>query len=570
MDPSTSKRNSYKTMPTPASLSGQNTRRSQRLLDSISPARRSQRLLDNISSTRHSQRLLDSISPTTCRKRLIDSLSPSMDHAGSHQSAFHMSSTQNRKVSCCISTTMYDDSILDLTKHRRLLSILQPLSDLNSYGIFLSSSSKMNRSTTPLHRRPFKKRRTSTSCMSAATTNSWVENKPSAVQTDERPRSSQPPRCAESNSKPNRHFSTTESKKSDARFPPSSVSSRGELTFDTLSNNESVPSPSPFLRVEGQSTTFNTYSGGAHMKHFVYSLGLRSNEGASFQTVASSLRVSPLALSKHARVATPKVELVSSPPKCYSDTKPSSATTNRKARAAYATYPTAIENDIAATESVKGKKPPPVALKTTTTRTAKKEASPNPNNRRAVSFEAVEQAPTAEVNIPASLMTGRLIATQHGLAMLLVPNDNISAAEYAAFASSVTNPSTASAQTKCKHWTKAEDELLKFAVSKEDGPPYTWTELARNYFPATRNANQVCRLSQQIVRKVISSHHILSSPLGHSARRAGRSSTHLQKRNSLQTKRTRSSSTVTRLVSFGPKLPPSYQAARRIKSVIAL
>ena len=102
----------------------------------------------------------------------------------------------------------------------------------------------------------------------------------------------------------------------------------------------------------------------------------------------------------------------------------------------------------------------------------------------AVSQEKEEQE---QVTLPTSTLTGKLIPTPQGLAMLLHPKETMSAATYSVYAS-VSDPGSI---TRNMRWTKAEDEHLKYAVELEAGPPHNWKEIARTYFPATRNGNQV-------------------------------------------------------------------------------
>jgi hypothetical protein len=114
--------------------------------------------------------------------------------------------------------------------------------------------------------------------------------------------------------------------------------------------------------------------------------------------------------------------------------------------------------------------------------------APDSNNGATVTDDLLERAKeaAASLQIPPSLMAGKIINTEYGLALLLVPNSSVNATEYA----KLSMPSGVDT-TKCKHWTKAEDALLEFAVSKESGPPYNWTEIGRTYFPDTRRSSQV-------------------------------------------------------------------------------
>lgn len=107
------------------------------------------------------------------------------------------------------------------------------------------------------------------------------------------------------------------------------------------------------------------------------------------------------------------------------------------------------------------------------------------------SADLLEQAKAAmeAMNVPSSLMVGKLISTEYGIAMLVVPNSNVSTTQFSA----LTSPSTTTTlvDTKCKHWSKTEDELLKYAIDKEDSVPFNWKEISRTYFPRTRTSTQV-------------------------------------------------------------------------------
>jgi len=114
-----------------------------------------------------------------------------------------------------------------------------------------------------------------------------------------------------------------------------------------------------------------------------------------------------------------------------------------------------------------------------------------------VSSDVMEDTASQE-SLPASMLKGKLIPTPQGLAMLLHPKKTMSAASYSVYISSASDPGSI---TRNKRWTRAEDEHLKYAVAMEAGPPHNWKEIARTYFPATRNGNQVrttCDLVERI------------------------------------------------------------------------
>lgn len=331
----------------------------------------------------------------------------------------------------------------------RSVDFRQTVSNCNSYGSLTASTSKNKCHAVTFFRRPLKKRRT----IYASAAHNSQENKPFAVKTEEGARGSPPPLRVESHTTPCYLFNTTKFENGDVAYLQSSLSARGALTLDTRFEEEPVPSPPPLIRVEGQPTVFNTYAQGVHYtKELVFS-------------TATGLLASPLeAPAKDVK----QTGLLS----WCEDTKPSLATEKAAdVSQLIDEFKRAENNTSCVTEELA---------------TIDTEVQPK------VAVDTVEHARLAKVTIPASLMTGKLISTAHGLAMLLIPNENMSAADFSTFASAVTNPSIGSAGTKCKHWTKAEDELLKFATSNEGGPPYNWTEIGRNYFPATRSANQVC------------------------------------------------------------------------------
>jgi hypothetical protein len=95
--------------------------------------------------------------------------------------------------------------------------------------------------------------------------------------------------------------------------------------------------------------------------------------------------------------------------------------------------------------------------------------------------------------IPASLLSGKVISTKYGLAMLLVPSPNITTTEYNSAMTmhpSLVPQSKSKLTTRFKHWIQSEDELLTYAISKHS-PPYSWQDIAHAYFPGSRTANQV-------------------------------------------------------------------------------
>jgi hypothetical protein len=78
--------------------------------------------------------------------------------------------------------------------------------------------------------------------------------------------------------------------------------------------------------------------------------------------------------------------------------------------------------------------------------------------------------------------SGNIIITSEGPAMLLYPSATVAEGD-------------AKPPTKNKHWSKAEDELLKFAVHQEGGPPHNWQQISVN-FNGIRTAKQVRSLTR--------------------------------------------------------------------------
>lgn len=99
------------------------------------------------------------------------------------------------------------------------------------------------------------------------------------------------------------------------------------------------------------------------------------------------------------------------------------------------------------------------------------------------SSTAANQAETTM--IPAEFFSGKVVPTQFGLAMVIVPSTEVSMGEYNETLMQMKS-------TRNKRWTQMEDDLLKYAVSQNE-PPYPWQAIAQNYFPTQRSANQVRR-----------------------------------------------------------------------------
>jgi hypothetical protein len=107
---------------------------------------------------------------------------------------------------------------------------------------------------------------------------------------------------------------------------------------------------------------------------------------------------------------------------------------------------------------------------------------------------SISLMPANDSTIERAIWMNRVVSTPHGLAMLLVPSENISVEEYAMItAATAPRNNKKCGSDKCKHWTKTEDAILKHAIGNAK-PPYRWGEIARIHFPSTRNGNQVCSL----------------------------------------------------------------------------
>ena len=112
---------------------------------------------------------------------------------------------------------------------------------------------------------------------------------------------------------------------------------------------------------------------------------------------------------------------------------------------------------------------------------------------------------SSSVTLPSSLLTGKLIQTPQGLALLLAsrPKTEGYSAMYASSASNTFSESNYSVDTRNKRWTRAEDAQLKYAVSREDSPPINWKEIARLFFSGTRNYSQVCLSFRPVDRSIV-------------------------------------------------------------------
>jgi len=123
------------------------------------------------------------------------------------------------------------------------------------------------------------------------------------------------------------------------------------------------------------------------------------------------------------------------------------------------------------------------------------------HKKKAITYSPETAAAMAElqqpgmVTLPLSCLTGKIIESPEGLALLLAPHPTLkTAAEYVA-AYGWNNRSSHEktvVDTHNRRWTRAEDEILKHGVEELGGvPPHNWKEIARSFFPGTRHHNQV-------------------------------------------------------------------------------
>lgn len=132
--------------------------------------------------------------------------------------------------------------------------------------------------------------------------------------------------------------------------------------------------------------------------------------------------------------------------------------------------------------------------------TSSDEDESNIDKKKSVEYSPETAAAMAElqqpgmVTLPLRCLTGKVIETPQGLALLLAPHPTLkTAAEYvAAYGWNNSSTQTTVVDTHNRRWTRAEDEILKHAVEELGGvPPHNWKEIARSYFPGTRHHNQV-------------------------------------------------------------------------------
>jgi hypothetical protein len=132
-----------------------------------------------------------------------------------------------------------------------------------------------------------------------------------------------------------------------------------------------------------------------------------------------------------------------------------------------------LSQNAAVADDSEDKKPSPV--QDTSTEASDSGAS-------SVAATAVDAARTT---VPPAWLTGKIIMTAEGPAMLLNSNPSLAG---------MIHPGAPPPPKKNMHWSKAEDKLLVTATTEEPGPPYDWEEISETYFHGFRTANLV-RLS---------------------------------------------------------------------------
>jgi ribosomal protein L18 len=285
---------------------------------------------------------------------------------------------------------------------------------------------------------------------------------------------------------------------------------RIETNIDDTDTDMIVPSPPPFLRSTAQVLLLNYHSKLIHFppvspvttttKHHLSDL---ENNITSNTTTASTM-TQPFAAISNGTGSSNMISMMKSNNNLLLSSSPVSIQRNKSSN--YKLF-----------------RPLPKAIsKATTTKKASKQGM---SIRSAISSDIVDNQLFHNGNmkemIPASLISGKVISTKYGLAVLVVPSTysdtfvssktNVIQSETSAslfptsnlmtttmtdVATIATSPSlvtttTTTTTTRFKHWIQKEDELLQYAISKQIGPPYKWQEIAQTYFPTTRNANQV-------------------------------------------------------------------------------
>jgi hypothetical protein len=93
---------------------------------------------------------------------------------------------------------------------------------------------------------------------------------------------------------------------------------------------------------------------------------------------------------------------------------------------------------------------------------------------------------------------GRVVQTPHGLA-ILIPTQHLGMVDPQKIAAT-TAPTATTSTRKFQRWTEEEDDILKYAVSREGPPPHNWKRIAKKHFSNSRSSHQ-CKSRWTKVRR---------------------------------------------------------------------
>jgi hypothetical protein len=272
---------------------------------------------------------------------------------------------------------------------------------------------------------------------------------------------------------------------------------------------ELVPSPPVLRRVEGHATKFNTYDASIHSeeKLVLSSLAnLTTDQVLAQQSPSLFLLRSPLSLIKQRQLEECKaIQQTFSSLRLDRQTKTTSQTdtdNDTSTTVASILHPHENNNNLGSAfcpESLFFHRldfwsPQPAST------INKKESNPCTSSvkvgNNAPDTNSFNDCAVPKELFPASMLTGQVIQTTRGVAVLLLPQCLQERAAIARLAQCGTINDSSSCQeqpldTRNKRWTASEDQLLAHAVQQFQGV-HKWKEIAQTYFPGTRSANQVC------------------------------------------------------------------------------
>jgi hypothetical protein len=275
---------------------------------------------------------------------------------------------------------------------------------------------------------------------------------------------------------------------------------------------ELVPGPPILRRVDGHATKFNTYDTSIHSeeKLVLSSLAnLTTDQVLAQQSPSLFLLGSPLSLIKQRQLqecTAIQQTITSSRLECHTKTTNQTDTTNNgmmsSTTAAGIQFPNASDNfdsdffsETSLLHPLEFWSPQPIETmnkvgSNSCISTVEIETSGADN------VDSFDNRASPKELFPASMLTGQIIQTDRGVAVLLLPQSLQERVAIARLAQcGAINDSSSSQQqpldSRNRRWTAAEDLLLTHAVQELRGV-LKWKEIARTYFPGTRTANQVC------------------------------------------------------------------------------